>query len=590
MMQKTSQSRVGIAWLAAALLLAGLAVWPYLGTWSYPFFFDDEKGIVENPGIRQLWPPGAVMEAEPDTTPWGRPLLAYSLALNHAMGGLEPQGYRIVNVGLHLANSGLLLALVALSLRRIGRTRSEAAALGWAVALLWVVHPLTTAAVGYVIQRAEALVAGMILLTLVLVAQAARRRAADPAGRWWIWALGSVLVCGLGMLAKESMVAAPLVAILWLVAFHPEAWRRGQRQATLLWAGGLLSSWLVLAAVMLTWPRGQSVGVLETFGPWESLLTQSEVIVHYLRLAIWPSGLSLDYWWPARRALAEVWPNFLGLAVVALAGLGLWRWSRPWAWLVCSVFLLLAPTSSVVPVLTQLAAEHRMYLPLALLVAALVLGGDQLGRRWLGPGGRFWPVGGGALVVALALVLSTVTAARLRVMETPERAWADVLVQQPRNARAMCNLGQLRWVAGDREGAIVWFRRALEVAPHYYATHLYLGVAEGEMGNLEEAEAHLRRCLELEPEQAAAWAHLGTLYGLRGDRARAHEAFSQALLLAPYQLDAHYGLALWHAQVRAWPEARRHLDAVLRIRPQDADALRVLGAIDQAERNAPPGR
>ena len=117
---------------------------------------------------------------------------------------------------------------------------------------------------------------------------------------------------------------------------------------------------------------------------WEYLRSQPGVVLHYLRLAVWPDALCLDYGWPvATSAGAIAWPL---LALAALAGLTLWSIRRcpPVGLLAGWFFLCLAPTSSLVPIV-DLAFEHRMYLPLAALAVAAVLlvyeGLELLSRR-----------------------------------------------------------------------------------------------------------------------------------------------------------------------------------------------------------------
>src|SRR5690606_21319791 len=117
-------------------------------------------------------------------------------------------------------------------------------------------------------------------------------------------------------------------------------------------------------------PRAASAGAgLRGVTPWQYLLTQAEVLVHYLRLVFVPWPLVLDYEWPVVKSIREA---AVPLVVVsALLAVTVWGLVRRRAWAMAGVlsFGVLAPTSSVVPIVTEVAAEHRLYLPLAGLIA-----------------------------------------------------------------------------------------------------------------------------------------------------------------------------------------------------------------------------
>ncbi len=154
---------------AAAIVTCGLAA--YSNSLRGPFVFDDLSSIVENPSIRSLWPIWPVFSPTGHgSTVQGRPLVNLSLAINYAVGGTDNVvGYHVVNMILHML-AGLTLfgvfrrTLVLPSMPDKVRHASTWLALG--AALLWLVHPLQTSAVTYVIQRAGVMMGLFYLLTL----------------------------------------------------------------------------------------------------------------------------------------------------------------------------------------------------------------------------------------------------------------------------------------------------------------------------------------------------------------------------------------------------------------------------------------
>ena len=130
------------------LLIAGGLV--YANSLNGDFIYDDIHSIVQNPDIRSLWPPywllptDAVHEAANS-----RPVASFTLAVNYAFGGLALPGYRLFNIAVHL--------LCGLALYGVVRRTAASAALAFACALLWLVHPLQSQCVNYIIQRRESL-------------------------------------------------------------------------------------------------------------------------------------------------------------------------------------------------------------------------------------------------------------------------------------------------------------------------------------------------------------------------------------------------------------------------------------------------
>ena len=132
-------------------------------------------------------------------------------------------------------------------------------------------------------------------------------------------------------------------------------------------------------------PRAGSVGWALGASTLDYALSQCVMIATYLRLALWPHPLVLDYG-PARpTTLLETWPYLIALtALLLLVGWTCWRRPRVGfaaAW----VFIILAPTSSIIPIATEVGAERRMYLPLAGVVVLVVFGVYELLRRWSSP-------------------------------------------------------------------------------------------------------------------------------------------------------------------------------------------------------------
>ncbi|HMI92392.1 MAG TPA: tetratricopeptide repeat protein [Polyangiales bacterium] len=456
------------------MLLAAVAA--YGAGLDYPLFFDDHEAITDNPSLRRLadaWSP-------PTQTPTaGRPLVNLSFALNYALSADEPRGYRLLNLGLHALNAVLAWLLLRSLLRRpvvSAALRARAEGCARAVALIWLLHPLASETVAYLTQRTELMAATFYLLTLLL---AVRAFSAERAQRGVVWSAACVAACLLGSLCKETIVSAPLLVLLIDRAFFSASFAAALRARAVMYAG-LLLTWVSIAWMLAGSPRGQTAGLGLGVGPLEHLATQGSIISWYLRLAFWPSPLSITYDWPLAQPLYRYAAQ--DALVAGLAGATLWLCARRlWIALPGVLFFgVLAPSSSVVPVLGELAAERRMYLPLLALICLVVcVAAWRLAPgRWLARG----------LVGLVALGCGLGTAARVDVYRSELSLWQDTFAHQPSNPIAMWGTGDALARAGRFDEALAMYER-MAAEPHPYRGPF----SWGSRGLFAAASIHARR-------------------------------------------------------------------------------------------------
>ena len=446
---------------ALVIVLAGAAA--YASSFQGVFVFDDNDSIVANTAIRHLWPPWRFFGS------LNRPVVNLTLAINYAIGGLRVGSYHAFNLAVHVLAALTLFGLVRRTLLLPplrARFGGASTALALAVALLWELHPLQSEAVTYVIQRAESLAGLFCLLTLYCVL-----RGADS-GRPWRWGACAFLACALGMATKQTVAAAPIVVFLYDRAFLAGSFREVLRKRWPIYVG-LGATWLLLvpSAVTAVGRPGLSAGFqMSAWTPARYGLTELGVVLHYLRLAFWPSGLCVDYFWRAAQTAGDILP---GAAVVGalLAATAAALALRPmWGFLGAWFFLALAPTSSIMPI-ADAAAERRMYLPLAAVIAFMVIGGYALAERWLrrrtAATGR---ISAAALVIVAALViaatLGALTARRNLVYRSELSIWNDTVSKRPENPRGGAFLqGGLSSGLGGRAADAGDGRRAAGAVP-----------------------------------------------------------------------------------------------------------------------------
>lgn len=544
------------AWIPALLLAAALcAAWS--NSFQGPFILDDMPAITENATVQNLSDWRSVLAPPRDgQTVSGRPMVNLTLAINWAIGGDSVRGYHIANLLIHILAAWALFGIARRTFQLPvfkDRWGTHAQGLAFAIALVWGAHPLQTESVTYIVQRAESLAGLFYLLTLYTFLRAVEPGGNSAHGRW----LGvSVAACLLGMASKEVIVSAPLFILLFDRTLVAGSWREAWRVRKGYYLA-LAATWaLLIWCVVITGTRGNTAGYGLGISTWDYLLTQCRAIVHYLRLVFWPSPLVLDYGFLAEPSALAVAPQAL-LLLALLAGTAVavrkgWAIGVPLA----AFFLLLAPSSSIVPVATQTMAEHRMYLPLA-AVLSVVIGAihARLGRVTMVA----------AIVVAAACGWGTHQ--RNKDYSSDVAIWQDTARKAPGNARAHQELGSAFLRAGRLDDAIASFETALKLKPDYPKGRNNYASALSEVGRWEEAAVHYERAARELPTMAEPIYGYGNALTHLGRVQEAIACYERALQIAPNFYRAHNNLANILAEQGRNGDALAHYDAAVQSFP-----------------------
>ena len=375
------------------------------------------------------------------------------------------------------------------------------------------------------------------------------------------------------MLCKESMAVAPLLMLLLDATCSSGSPVAAIRRRPAYY-GALAATWLLLALLIVEGPRWRSAGFSSGVSSWTYLLNQPGMIVRYLRLAVAPFGLVLDYGEPVATSLGAVWPAALMVIALLAATVAAWFVAPPLALLGTWFFITLAPTSSFLPIATEVGAERRMYLPLIALITLAVVGAMQALRR-LETESMRQNVARGA-VAAVCVVLALLTVGRNREYSTTLGLWQTVVERWP-NARAFYNLGTELQAAGLQAQAVESYQKAL---PGSADAHYALGFELQRQGKYDEALAQYRAFLRLKPEDVnapRAWHQIGRTLLAQGKRDEAIAAFREVLTRKPNDPDALAGIADTLLAQDKLAEAAAAYRSYLAVRPNGTDAMMNLG-------------
>jgi Flp pilus assembly protein TadD len=563
--------------LAAA---AALTILLYTASLGGPFVFDDEPNIVENRHIRiSGFSAAELYDAAFNSPIHTRPVAYASFALNYLFNGYNVVGYRLINILIHIVNGCLLYTLARLTFRApaLRAQRPTAGAVACAAAILWLVHPLHTQSVAYIVQRMTSLAATFYLLSLACYAEA---RLAENTGRKRLFYAGCI---GAGLLAagtKEIAATLPMFIFLYEWYFFQELDGRWLRRRLPLLAGAAAAA-VVIGMVYLGFGNplerifsaydgtGMSVG--------QRLLTQLRVVVFYISLLFWPaaSRLNLDHHTAASLSLLDPVTTLLALlllAAIALAAVLMARREPLGSFAILWFLGNLVIESSVIRL--ELVFEHRTYLPSVFPAIALVALGARLIRE---------KRAAIAIVALAAAALSYSTWERSTVWGDDVALWRDCVEKSPLKPRPHNNLGSALSNRERFEEAAVHLARAVELNPEYGDARYNLGYVLVRLGQLEAGIRELTEAVRLEPENFMAHNNLGVAFLIREDYPQAVEQLKEAVRLKPDFASAHNNLGVALKNHDDLAGAVASLREALRLNPAYAEAWNNLGAALRAQ-------
>ena len=574
-------------------LLTALVFGPAI---SAPFDSDDGPSIANNLSIRQLWPPSVPLSPPSQgTAASGRPITNYSLAVDYAVnrafgvtqGPSETIVYHATNMLLHVLVALLLFGLIrrTIAFGNIDEAwRNSAERIALIAAALWLVHPIQTEAVDYLSQRTELLVSFFYLATLY-----ATSRAFLPTRAVRAWLATGLIASVLGMASKEVMLTAPFAVLLYDRAFISPSWRAlfADRARRVFYAL-LFATILVSLTLVFTGARSATVGFGRGMAWYEYFYTQCWAVAHYLRLILWPAPLLYSYGREPIHGLTAL-PGAIVLTALAVVTILCWRRTE-WRWagfLGAFFFVLLAPSSSVVPIVTEIAAERRVYLASGAVVVLLVVAGEAFVRR-LGStrGGWRSPLAFAAGAIALAF---SIAANRRSAMYTdPGLLWRDVVAHRPDDARALIGVAHedIESSPPRYDEADALLRRAIAIDSSLVQARAYRAAIAIRQSRFTDAESLLVHAVAIDSLDPDATAQLGELL-LAQNRPREAIPYLSKVSHAFPSLESYKSLGLAYLVAGALDSAVAPLQAALRIAPNDADALHSLaGALIEAGRGA----
>ncbi|MDD5559132.1 tetratricopeptide repeat protein [Candidatus Methylomirabilis sp.] len=595
------------------LLLAALAGLTYVNALPNSFVFDDKS--LSNLSEQLQWLFDDLRNRHLLTY---RPLRTASYAIDYAIFGLNPAGFRAFNILYHVLNGALLFTIVRAVLKQ--------SRLALLAAVLFIVHPIQTESVAYISGRRDVLFTLFYLAGLygfIRYRETSRIRYLCLAGFSYL----------LSLLTKEMAITLPLLWLCYdLIRSIPFADTEGRSSPWKALRDGTRTllrrhAWFyLLVGILLSIPAYYYTKVfvlprslrVEMWGGgiWPTLLTSVRIFAHYLTLMVFPMTLSADYSFnafPISYSFTEI-RVIVAFAILGGVWWGLYRLLASDRWAAFGglwFFVTLLPVSQIIPH-HEIVAEHYLYLPSAGFCLAAAVLVERLLTRSRNPR---------AIAAAFALIvllLGLRTVARNRDWKDELTLWTRTVQTSPQSARAHIALAGMHLRQGRYDPARQELVEALRIQPHSVGTHSDLGVVLLTLRRFDEAEREFREAIRLSAspspglrvnlalaylgrsqfhqaeqelseafrspllsglERAAALHNQGLVYAKTGRPAEAERVLAESLNINPKNVSARMELAALYLENGMLPEGATQLEETLRYKGPDADLHALLGEV-----------
>ncbi|MDO9310038.1 MAG: tetratricopeptide repeat protein [Deltaproteobacteria bacterium] len=555
------------------LLFVVLGVLLYWYTLPYPFVFDSRFYLVDNPLITDSGmflrlldiPAFAKAFTELDVhrdvvvTFILRPFSNLTFHLNYLLDGFDPEGYRVVNIAIHICNAILWYALLARIIRH--RNGVGSAEQQWFIpffsTLFFLVHPLNTESVTYTIQRYTSLgtlfyLATMLLFMASLLSSTRRQRLSAY--------IGSVITLVVGMLSQENLITAPITLVLMGVILL-----RLPPRTVLLRASAHICCLPIIPLLVYLISRAQAEGqkslsnisrVIDGYPPYEYAITQSRAILTYFRMLVAPYGQNIDPSYPLYRSFAEpeIIISLTILALFVIAGVMLQSGKRRslhndlLSFCIFFSLLALSVSSSFFP-LPDLMTEHRGYLFSLPAITGLVCRIDSLRPQ-------FSPLWATRLIILLAVVAamySALTVKRNLLYSSSLALWQDSVSKSPDKWRPNYNAGVAAIDEQQYQKAIPFFRRSIQISPYKIEGYSNLGSTYLALADFHSAISAYLEGLAVGGDSPVLLVNLGNAYRQAGQLQDAIEVLEKSVqanpyLIMPYRILAELYAGLGHRE------------------------------------------
>lgn len=593
-------------WVLPPTLLSILTVVFYHPSLKYPFQFDDLANITKKFDIRFFDPYKQILCNSRWVGEWLN-------KMNYQIGQFDPWYYRACNLSIHIV-TGLLVFLLIKTLcqktKKEGFLESRALWIASTAMTLFLLHPVQTQTVSYVIQaRLEGLATLFILVVINLFLAASS--VDSILGKGLLYSLMTFvgfISCG----TKEIVIVAPflLLAVDWFFVSGMQ-WNSFKKRLLIhaIFSLVILTSLLYylkpqfffdVLGLKFTTPnnRGNILtdNAMDTIRPFHYLISEFKVILHYLWIFVWPFGISVEYDWKLVSSFFS--PDaFLPLLILLSTFAGIIYLAKEKKYPAVAFglvwfFIAIAPRSTLIPS-PELVCDYKTYLAsigwLFILSIGLVVLFEKLTELQFIPKNirdnkiaiQFF------FVTLCAFPLGWSSMSRNEVWSSAVMFWQDIVIKAPLKARGHNNLGVALSEEGRFDESIPYYLQAIKLDNFYSDPWSNLAVAYSVKNEDDRAIGALHEALRIFPNYPEAYNNLGTLHIKKKEYDQAERMLRQAISLRSYYGKAWFNLGRMYLEQEKPEEAWTYFKNATQGDLDNAEGFHILGQISMQLKKFP---
>jgi tetratricopeptide (TPR) repeat protein len=527
------------------------------------FIWDDETYVVENKlltepdGLYRIW-------FTADSPSQYFPLVYTTFRFEHKLWGLNPLGFHIVNLLLHIANSLLLWLL----LFRLGIPAA------WLAASIFALHPVQVESAAWITERKNVLMTFFLFLSLLMwfrFIEGPRQ----SGRRWGVYVL-SLLLYSFALFSKTTACTLPaaLVLILWFKRIRLDK-KRWLEIVPYVLLG------LAMSSITMWWEYIRYIGGTTLKLNWlERALLASRALWFYLGKLIWPTNLTFSY--PKWNITAADPYQYIWLLAWLVAALCMWRWreriGRGFIAAIVFFAVTLLPMLGFFSLYTfryTYVADHYQYVACIGPILLVTTAGCRLAAR-LDERKRQIAV---VLPAFVLIVLGVLTWQQCHAYKDLETLYGDIIRKNPGSWMAHYNLGVTLKGQDKLDEAISYYQQTLRIKPDFMEAYDNLAVALAQQNRFNEAIDCCQQGLRIKPDSAGIHCNLGIILGKYGRLDDAADHFRQALRLKPDYADACYNLGNLLQVQGKLDDAVSYYKQAINLNPDFAKAYDNIGAV-----------
>jgi hypothetical protein len=519
----------------------------YLPTLNCGFVWDDDMNITDNLNFRGLsashlyWMFTTFHDGNYHALCW------MTFGFDFVMWGLNPTGYHLTNLVLHILNTVLFYYLIVMFLLKAHISSSESRLSGIHIsafigALFFSIHPLRVESVAWISTRGDVLCAFFYIMAVIAYLKRAQKEDDDDRRKWFVISLAFFI---LSLLSRAWGITFPVV-ILILDAYPLRrfVWKgRFSSAHKMLLIEKIPYALLALGAGILAFlaKRGSMLVVTE-YGILNRIVQAAYGLSFYISKTLFPVGLSPLYSLEKNFNPMDLKYILCGFLIFGVtAGLVVMRHQRPWAitsWFCYAV--IVSPLLGFAQTGPQIAADRYTYiscLPFGILVGAGIY------RLWIARQNSALPSAGWHAAVTGSLVclalLSFLSLYQVRIWKDRGVFWSRVIQLYPDNPIAYNDRGNFYKEQGNMVRALEDYKIAIQLKPDFAKAFYNRALLREKMGDTSGAIADHSDVIRFNSKHARAYNNRGALFKNLGQIDRALSDFDSAIRINPFSPEAY---------------------------------------------------